>query len=164
MIALPARGTDEGTEVRLLLAECRGPASAGYTLRFATKSMGYMDLVLWNRVKHPKPFLAHAATLLAVVKARGQFQGFENYPNYSAKIVLNIQQAIDIANNSRDKRSADYQAFIGAALAIVNAANTVPDPSPQGFLASWRTAGSGSPGSNFTYVATVLGNDFYSFQ
>jgi hypothetical protein len=125
--------------------------------------MQYMDLVLWNRVENPRPFLAKDGTLLAVIKARGQFQGFENYPHYSRLIVHNIQQAVNIANNPKDKRSSEFQALIQTAIDIAGSP-TIPDPSKTGFLAGWRTAGSGSPGSDFTFVMTVWGTDFYSYS
>jgi hypothetical protein len=63
----------------------------GFDQGMATSCMQLMDLVLWNRVDNPKPFLAKGVTLPAVVKARGQFAGFENYPHYSGGIASNIQ-------------------------------------------------------------------------
>jgi hypothetical protein len=159
MITLPARGTDEGAETRVLLAECRGPAFQGFNMAEATTCFQLMDLVLWNRVSNPKPFLAKASTLVAVITAHNQFQGFESYPNYSAAIVQNIQQLVDIANNSKDKRSTVFSDFIGTAMRIAGAA-TIADPSP-GTLTAWRTGGSGSPGPGFTFYKTVLGNSFY---
>jgi hypothetical protein len=163
MIILPEKGTDEGAEIRVLLAECRGPSFIGYNLAIATQCMQLMDLVLWNRVDNPGPFLAKEATLLAVIKARGQFKGFEHYPDYSHLIVHNIQQLINIANNPKDKRHTDFAAFINTAADVASQLDRVPDPSKQGTLAAWRTAGSGSPGSGFTYVTTVWGTDFYSY-
>ncbi len=159
MITLPARGTDEGAETRVLLAECRGPAVQGYNIADATTCFQLMDLVLWNRVANPKPFLAKAATLVAVIKAHGQFQGFESYPNYSSGIAQNIQDQLDIANNPKDKRSTVYATHISTAIRIAGA-DTIADPSP-GALTAWRTGGSGSPGSGFTLYKTALGNSFY---
>lgn len=159
MISLPVRGSDEGAETRLLLAECRGPSSPGYDLAAATMCMQYMDLVLWNRVKNPKPFLARHATLVGVITAAGQFEGFEHYPHYNNRIVQNLQQMVDIANNSKDKRATTFGAFITVAI-HVSTAPTIPDPSP-GALTGWRTFGSGSPGSDFTLFKTILGTSFY---
>ena len=161
MLKIPDKHTDEGAETRLLLAECRSPAFSSYSLADATSCMQLMDLVLWNRVTHnPRQFLAKHATLVGVITARGQFQGFENYPNYDSRIVHNIQSMIDIANNPKDKRSSDYTDFINAAMSVA-AATTINDPSP-GLLAAWRTGGSSSPGTGFTLFKTVLGTDFYS--
>jgi hypothetical protein len=158
-IKLPDKLTDAGLEARVLLAECRGPLYAGYTLAEATKCMELMDLVLWNRVRDPKPYLAAKATLTSVVTAKGQFAGFENYPTYNAGIKANIQKMLDIANSSKDQRSELCAEHIQAALDVASAA-TIQDSSP-GNLVAWRTAGSGSPGGEFKLFATVFNNDFY---
>jgi hypothetical protein len=159
MIVLPAKETNEGAEVRLLLAECRGPSYPGFELGSATVCMQLMDLVLWNRVKSPAQFLAKSATLLAVIKARGQFQGFENYPNYNPGIKNNIQQMINIANNTKDRRSAEFAGYIRMAIQVA-IAETILDPS-RGTLVAWQTSGFPKPGPNFILYKTVLGNDFY---
>jgi hypothetical protein len=159
VIQLPPKGHDPGRESRLLLAECRGPAQAGYNLSDATQCMQLMDVVLWNRVDNPRPFLAKHPSLLAVITAPGQFQGFQSYPNYSHDIVIRIQQMIDIANNPKDPRHATHASHVRAAIQV-SEANTIDDPSPD--LVAWRTGGSSSPGPNFTFYRTVLGIDFYS--
>jgi hypothetical protein len=159
MIQLPPRETDQGLEARVLLAECRGPGMPGFDQGMATSCMQLMDLVLWNRVDDPKPFLAKEATLLAVVKARGQFAGFENYPHYSGGIASNIQSIIDIANSPKDPRHSKYSAYVRSALTIVGT-EKIDDPSP-GNLVAWRTGGTHSPGPDFTLYKTVGGIDFY---
>jgi hypothetical protein len=160
MIALPPKNDGNGVEVRVLLAECRGPSFSSYTLADATKSMQLMDRVLWNRFNSPAKFGAKGAKSLAdIIKAPGQFAGFQNYPNYDRSIVNRIQAMINIANSSKDKRSGDFVDFINAAITVADDPS-IQEPSP-GTLASWRTAGSGSPGSNFNLYTTVLGNDFY---
>jgi hypothetical protein len=159
MIALPAKNTDEGAEARLLLAECGGPSLRGYSLQSAIQCMQLMDLVLWNRVKRPALFLANHHTLIAVITAPGQFQGFQHYPNYDLRIVHNLQGMINIANNPKKPGAATFRAFIMAAIQIANVP-TIPDPSP-GTLTAWRTAGSGSPGPNFTLFRTILGTSFF---
>ncbi len=160
MLQLPDRNSDEGVESRVLLAECPGPANPNYTIELASEAMQLMDAVLWNRMKNPGPFLAaHAKSLADVVRARGQFRGFEKYPDYNAGIINNIQNALDIANNPKDARSAAYIAFVNKAVEIEKSAN-YKDPSP-GKLASWRAANSGTPGKGFLFYKTVFGNDFY---
>ena len=160
MLTLPAKNTDQGLETRLLLAECRGPSYSGYKLADATYCMLYMDLVLWNRVNNnPKQFGAKHATLTGVITAHNQFAGFVSYPRYDSKIVHNIQSMVNIANNPKDKRSSDFADFINAAMAAA-VPPPIPDASP-GILAAWRTGGSSSPGSNFTFYKTIFGNDFY---
>lgn len=160
MIQLPDRNSDEGVESRVLLAECPGPANPNYTIELVSEAMQLMDAVLWNRMKNPGPFLAaHAKSLADVVRARGQFRGFEKYPDYNAGIINNIQNALDIANNPKDARSAAYIAFVNKAVEIAKSAN-YKDPSP-GKLSSWRAANSGTPGKGFLFYKTVFGNDFY---
>lgn len=158
-IALPQKQTDEGAETRLLLAECLGPSIAGYNLANAKSCMQLMDRVLWNRVNNPRPFLAKSPTLIAVITAPGQFQGFQHYPNYDHGIVHNIQSMIDIANNPRDHRGPAFASFIQTAIQVAADAS-IPDPSP-GHLTSWRTAGAGSPGPDFTAFKTILNTTFY---
>lgn len=160
MIQLPDRNSDEGVEARVLIAECPGPASPSYTADLAAEAMQLMDAVLWNRMDNPGPFNAKGAKSLAdVVRAHGQFKGFEKYPDYNGGIRQNIQDALNIANNAKDGRSATYAAFVNKAIEIAKSTN-YKDPSP-GKLVSWRTANSTSPGKGFLQYKTVLGNDFY---
>jgi hypothetical protein len=161
MIKLDARDTIAGAESRLLLAECKGPAFPGYTLEAAKECMQLMDLVLVNRLRNnPAQFMAKRAhDLIGIIKAPGQFAGFENYPNYNGGIASNLQSMINIANNPKDRRQGAYASFINAAIEVATGAS-IPDPSG-GILAAWRTAGASSPGSNFVLYKTVNGNDFY---
>jgi hypothetical protein len=160
MIKLPPKNDDDGAEVRVLLAECRGPSFSAYTLDDATTSMQLMDRVLWNRIDDPTKFGAKGAKSVGdIIRAPGQFAGFEHYPNYDHSIVNRIQAMINIANSAKDKRSPDFAGFINAAIDVTNNPS-VQDPSP-GTLAFWRTAGSDSPGSRFKKHTTILGNDFY---
>ena len=161
MIKLPERNTEEGMQTRVLMAECRDPEASGYNLDDATTCMEMMDLVLWNRVNNnPKRFMAKHPTLLGVLTAPGQFEKFENYPNYSAQLVHRLQRMIDIANNPKDRRSDDYTDYIQAAMDISNATQVMADPSP-GLLAAWVTSGTRSPGSGFKLYKAFFGTDFY---
>lgn len=161
-IHLPPKGSVVGAETRVLLAECRTPAFSGFNLKDATKCMQMMDLVLWNRLNNkPAQFGAPGAkSLTDIIKAPGQFAGFENYPNYDPVIVRRIQSMVNIANNSKDSRNEDFFNFIKAAVDVAESP-TIADPSP-GILASWRTKGAGSPGSKFKEFETILGNTFFS--
>ena len=160
MITLPEKNSDVGAEARLLLAECPGPGLAGYTLDKAKGAMQLMDAVLRNRLLNPGPFLAKGAKYLRdIIKAKGQFAGFEGYPLYNNGIRQNIQSALNIANDPKDKRHEAYTGFINAAIDIANS-TMYSDPSP-GKLSSWRTAGSSSPGKTFQFYKSVFGNDFY---
>jgi hypothetical protein len=160
MITLPPKNDDDGAEARILLAECRGPSFSGYTLADATTCMQLMDLVIFNRLDNPARFGAKGATTVGdIIRAPGQFAGFEHYPDYNHSIVNRIQAMINIANSAKDKRHQDFADFINTAINIAQTAG-IQDPSP-GILASWRTAGSSSPGSGFSKHTTILGNDFY---
>lgn len=159
-ITLPDRNTDAGAEARILLAECPGPGYASYAPEAAREAMQLMDAVLWNRLRNPAPFGARGATHIAgIIKARGQFQGFGSYPAYSAAIRRNLEAELAIANNPHDRRHAAYADFVQTAIAIAQSTD-YRDPSP-GTLVAWRTSGSGSPGRQFLFYRTVLGNDFY---
>ncbi len=164
-ISLPPRGTIEGAKTRILMAECRGPSSPKYKIDEAKQCMQLMNLVLYNRLNNtPAHFGAkNAKSILDIIKAPGQFAGFENYPNYSPGIVHNLQMMVDIANNARDHRNGVFAEFINAAMEVAKASTPVNDPSPGtgSFLAFWRTEGSSGPGGNSQFVKTVGGNDFY---
>jgi hypothetical protein len=109
---------------------------------------------------NPAPFGAKGAKTLAdVIRAKGQFSGFEKYPNYSTAIITRLQSMIDIANNPKDKRNTTYSDHITTAIAVADE-DSILDPSA-GTLCAWRTAGAGSPGSNFKLHTAVLGNEFY---
>jgi hypothetical protein len=160
MVTLPPKNEIAGCEVRLLLSECRGPSFSSWTLADATTCMQWMDKVLWNRYDSPAQFGAKGAKSLAdIIRAPGQFAGFENYPDFDQSIVNRIQAMINIANKSKDKRHQSFADHINSAIAVSNAASII-EPSP-GILAGWRTAGSGAPGGNFKFWKTFLGNDFY---
>lgn len=160
MIVLPDKNENAGCATRLLLAECRSPAYGRYTLKDAELSMQYMNKVLYNRLADPKPYgAAGAKTVADIVRAKGQFAGFQNYPKYDTEIANRIQAMLNIANSSKDTRQAAYAAFINAAITISKAA-PIADPS-QGKLTGWRTAGASAPGGSFKLFKTLMGNDYY---
>lgn len=159
MIKLPPETIDQGLEVRLLLAEVRGPQQVGYNLADATKAMQWMHVILRNRIADPKPFGARTGTLTSVATAHNQFAGFENYPRISQAILTNLTTLLRIANSANDRRSSVFETHINLAIATANATNLV-DPSP-GRLAAWRTAGATSPGKEFTFYQRLSFNDYY---
>ncbi len=163
-IALDSKTTEAGAEERLLMAECKGPSFPHYALTSATECMQLMDLVLWNRLNNnPGQFMAkHAKTIIDIIKAPGQFAGFQNYPNISSGITTNLQAMINIANKPSDPRSSDFEDFIQAAIDVATQP-TISDPSG-GIAVAWRTAGASSPGSNFVKFKTIGGNDFYRLK
>ncbi|MGX1785230.1 hypothetical protein ACWIGM_00750 [Bosea sp. NPDC055332] len=120
-----------------------------------------MDRVLYNRLgNNPAQFGAPGAkNIIDIIKAKGQFAGFENYPQYDDGIKTRIQKMLNIANDAKDSRAAEFKEFVEAAIEVAETA-TVAEPST-GILAGWRTGGSSSPGGRFTKHATVGGIDFY---
>src|SRR5271166_4980535 len=115
---LPPKDHTDGLEVRVLLAECRPPSYKSYNAADAQECMTLMDRVLWNRVNNPRPFGSSDSTLLGIVRAKGQFAGFESYPKYDISIVNRIQAMLDIASSARDSRSGLFAAHINMALQI----------------------------------------------
>ena len=160
MITLPDKNGNEGVETRILLAECRGPSFESYTHPLAVECMRLMDAVLWNRLKNPGPFLAKGAKSLAdIVRAQGQFAGFEKYPSYDNQIRIKLLAMLQIANNAKDPRSAAFAEYINSAIDIAKSTE-YSDPSP-GTLVGWRTSKRGTPGAGFIKFKTLLGIDFY---
>ncbi|CAN7639602.1 hypothetical protein LJR090_005617 [Bosea sp. LjRoot90] len=160
-LALPDRNSVTGAEVRLLLAEARGPAFSSYVLSESKRAMQFMDRVLYNRLQNkPSQFgAASAKNIIDIIKAKGQFAGFEKYPIYDGSISTRIQKMLDIANNAKDRRAQEFTDFIEAAIDVAEN-QTVADPST-GLLTGWRTGGASSPGGSFKLHATVGGIDFY---
>ncbi|GLQ93589.1 hypothetical protein [Dyella acidisoli] len=159
MITLPDPMSVAGIKARLFLCECPAPSDHSYTPDSAAEAINLMDVVIRNRVLNPRPFMATGPSVLAVVQARGQFAGFGGYPNISPSLVTHVQDILNIANNERDQRSANYKDFVSKVLTVANASSNT-DPSP-GKLVAWRTHNHSSPGAGFVLFKTVLKNDFY---
>lgn len=165
-IQLPAATTEKGLLVRLFLAESRSPSQSSYTASVAKTGMQWMRLVLENRLKNnPKQFAAPGAKkILDIVKAKGQFHGFENYPTLNAAQQSRINDIVTIANNDNDTRQEKFAIFLANALEVAKSKTTIKDPCPTG-LYGWRTAGRGSPGGRFVkYSTTMSGNQFYTLK
>ena len=159
MVVLPPIHTDEGLETRMLLAEVRGPGEPGYNQTDALLAMQWMHVIVKNRLERPTLFGAHKATLQDIIKAPNQFAGFGRYPVLDPLVQHNVEAKLHIANAEKDRRAPSYQAYINAAIATAKL-QIITDPSP-GKLLAWRTAGASSPGDNFTFFRTLLGNDYY---
>ena len=164
-LALPSASGNEGLLVRLFLAESRSPDEAGYNAGNSKKGMEWMELVLHNRLKNnPSQFNAPGAkSITDIVKAKGQFKGFESYPTIDAKVLSRINKIIALANSNNDSRTPKYKLFVENAIEVAKP-KLVNDPSPKG-LYGWRTVGSGSPGSRFVaYSSALSGNQFYTLK
>lgn len=164
-LALPPASGNEGLLVRLFLAESRSPDETSYNVGDSKKGMEWMDLVLHNRLKNnPRQFGApNAKSITDIVKAKGQFKGFENYPSIDARILSRINKIFVLANSNNDRRQPKYRRFVENALAVAKP-KLINDPSPNG-LYGWRTVGSGSPGGRFVaYGRGLSGNQFYTLK
>jgi len=163
-VSLPARGTEEGAVARLVLIEARGPSYATYSATDSLTSMQWMKVVLANRLNNnPRQFMApHAATLIDIIKAPGQFAGFQKYPHYDSALADMLQSIIDIANSTKDARSADFAGFVQNGLKVAREA-PVADPSSTGIFA-WRTQGSSPPGGRYAKFKDLAGNTFYTLS
>jgi len=163
-IELPDLREESGAVARLLLAETRSPWASGYDAGEATQAMKWMKLVLANRLRNnPAQFRAASATsLVHIIKAPGQFEGFAGYPKLSDTIRKNVADILEIANNDAHSKQAAFADHVRSAIAVANEA-PIGDPCPTK-LYGWRTKGSGSPGTRFELFKSVGGNDFYTLK
>lgn len=165
-LVLPAASGEEGMLVRLFLAENLSPDQTGYDAAKSKTAMQWMRLVLANRLKNnPAQFGAPKATTITdIVKAPGQFAGFEKYPTLAADVSARIDAIVSIVNDDSDARQDRYAQFVQTAMDVAKSTTPVPDPCSTG-LYGWRTAGSGSPGPRFVkYGHPLSGNQFYTLK
>ena len=163
-ISLPGAAAREGLWVRLFLSETRNPTNRLYASDETRTAMGWMRRVVVNRLaNNPAQFGASGAkTVFDIVKAPGQFAGFEHYPEVGADVQRRINEVMRIANDDGDQRQAAMAAYVRMALEVANAPIAVADPSDDG-LYGWRTTGSGSPRPRFkAYNSPKSGNQFYT--
>ncbi len=162
-LGLPDAKTDAGLFARLLIAETPSPDMNGYSDADAEIAMKMMHAVIRNRFAKPSHLYASkdARSINDVVKAKGQFKGFESYPDVEDKIAARIVSTLAVANDGGDGRRTKYKAFIQIALRVA-----ALDKADAGYatLYYWRTEGSGSPTSNATAFKTVMGNTFYALK
>ena len=164
-LGLPAAAGEQGMLVRLFLAEIPDPGQSGYNAADGKKSMQWMRVVLANRLKNnPAQFMAPGAkSITDIVKAKGQFKGFESYPTLSSKQSARIGEIVRIANDDNDTRQEKYLQYLQNALDVA-IGSLIADPCPTG-LYGWRTFGSGSPGPRFeAYGSPLSGNQFYTLK
>lgn len=161
---LPPAGEDGGAVCRLLLAEARGPGYASYDEVNTKICMQRMKLILQNRLDNkPSQFGAPGAkTLTDIIKGKGQFAGFGQYPAYDTHIKTRIQQLIDVANSETDPRAEKYRTFLDNAK-FISSQSVIADPCPTK-LFGWRTEGASSPGGSFVLFDTFVGIDFYTIK
>jgi hypothetical protein len=161
-VSLPAANTDAGLLTRVLLAETPSPEMPGYSDTDAETVMLWMRAVISNRLAKPSSKYGSngAKTIADVIRAKNQFEGFEQYPNIRAGITKRLDETVQIANDGGDTRREKYKKFLNTALKVA-AMPSVTDPSGSG-LYFWRTAGSGSPSPEAKVFKTLMGNTFYT--
>jgi hypothetical protein len=162
---LPAENTQEGLVTRLLLSETQTPSNLTYKDADAQKAMEWMHLVLYNRLKDPTRFGAKKnAGIVDLIKAKGQFAGFENYPKIAAGVQARIADILKRANNINDTKQSEFRQHVQHALDTAALKAPISDPSPNGLI-GWRTANHGSPGEEFiAYETPLAGNQFYEWK
>jgi hypothetical protein len=166
-LTLPPADNNEGLLTRLFMAESITPGNVQYSDKESKKSMEWMEVVLHNRLRNnPSQFMApNAKSITDIVTAKGQVEGFRNYPTLSAPVEKRIKSYVTIANSNSDRRQQVFRKFIENAIAVAKP-KVIKDPTPEGqMLAGWRTSGQGSPGKNFKPFSSPLsGNQFYSMK
>lgn len=159
---------------RLLLAESINPgASTLYDEANSKKAMQWMRLVIKNRLEHEDPSRFSAKKqagkngydIFDIVKASGQFHGFENYPSLGADITRNIAAFIAIATNHNHPKQQAYADYISNAISVAHeqGLSGVTDPCPTK-LYGWRTKGSSAPGGSFEFYKDLAGQTFYTLK
>lgn len=172
-LVLPPESTVEGMLTRLFLAESVNPGNAvAYNPDDSKKSMLWMRKVVENRLAHATPKIFNAIkavgkayTIYDIVRAPGQFHGFENYPTIDTSIKINLTGFLQIANNYSHSSRLVYSQFIADAVSAAgpNAMKGFTDPSKKG-LYGWRTKGSSAPGGDFVVYQDLAGQTFYTLK
>lgn len=162
-IALDPENTNAGAMERLMMLETYSPAQRGlYDQAESLHAMRLMRQVIENRLKTPSRYSAAGATgEVDIVRLGNQFAGFGDYPDLPASLKGNLADILNIANSSKDPRSAAYAQFVKDAVTAATepAAAFAPlDVSATG----WRTFAHHSPGKNFRIITTLQGNTFFA--
>jgi hypothetical protein len=169
-LTLPIQMSKQGVLARLLLVENINPSEPEYNSTDTKQAMQWMRLVVENRMSHKKPELFNAKIgqnktwdIYDIVKARGQFHGFEHYPNLSLQITKNIGSILSIANDYNDSRREQYADYVETAVDVASAFKTIKDPCVTG-LYGWRTNPSKHPGGQYVKYKVFAGQIFYTLQ
>ncbi|MFC1750003.1 hypothetical protein ACFL2V_14480 [Pseudomonadota bacterium] len=171
-VRLPDQATTQGMLCRLFLAHATQPSHlAGYNSDASRQSMLWMRLALQNRLSHPDPTVFGATAkeegapfnFFDIVRHRGQFRSFENYPHIDAPTKRVIDSCLNIANNYAHPARDDYAAFVHNAIAAAadHALDSVLDPTPSGLIA-WREKGDTLPPESMVPFQELAGRIFYT--
>ena len=162
VLTLPDASTEAGLLARLLLAEAPNPALVSREAApQIAESMELMRVVVENRRARPSARWGSqgARSLSDVIRARGQFHGFGNYPTIAGDVASNINNILKVANDAADQRQPALRAHVEKVLEIARGPRPA-DPTG-GKLFWWRTANSGAPSSEVQIHRTLAGNSFY---
>lgn len=163
-LVLPDAGTEPGMLIRVFLAENRSPDDHGYNEEDTLRSMRWMRHVLQNRLRDkPERFYARGATkLVDIVRARKQFEGFENYPTIAPAKQERIDRILRFANDDNHLLQKAYERILSNA-STAAAERQPPDPCPGG-LYGWVTAATEDPGGMYVRYQALAGNQFYTIS
>lgn len=147
--------SDAGALTRLLLVETYAPSNPHYDREDSLKAMRLMRRVIENRLLSPARYGAPGATTdRDIVKLGNQFAGFRDYPILSAGLSAKLHSLLTLRAHG-DERVTQ---FIDDAVTVATEVGVIPAYLQ---VTAWRTQNSSSPGSNFHFVASLQGNDFY---
>jgi len=160
-IVLAPAATVTGVIERVLLHEAPTPYFPIYDADESFKAMRLMRQVLRNRLKHPKDFgVPGAKDEMDVVRNPSQFAGFGKAPNMSAAFMLNVTQALEIANNPRHAKQAAFRRHVEQAITAATEASP-PAEFRLPNLYYWRTGKHSDPGKRTRLYRRIQGLDFY---
>lgn len=161
----PNISADELALLRMFLSETITPENKAFKLDDAVKTMQYMRQVVYNRMAFTHPHYFNIArgnlTVFGVIGAKGQIDGFSDYPNIDAKSTGRINKFILACNSTGlGKKIRLYRQLYQSALDVATGKNPGVQHTP--LLYSWRTEGKGSPGSNFQTELSIQNQTFFS--
>lgn len=163
-LKLPQEDTEAGILARMLIVENAAPSHPKFvSLDEALESMQWMVHALRNRLKlGAHHFSAHGATTLtALIRAKRQVEGFEQYPRLPFRQNSTLNAILNVAHDGTDSRYKAHRLFVEHAIAVASGEKPGADPCPTKLYA-WKTEGADSPGHNFIKFQSKGGQDFYT--
>jgi hypothetical protein len=173
--------TEAGCYQHLILAECRGPATPGYSFSEIQTVMKAMRACIQNRLalSRPRLFCSVGATtsihyMFAPVSGVGcqaqQFRGFSWNAATSTPVIAAPQQTVidnllAVANNASDPRQQRFITHINEAKAVSSAAVTDPFSGIPNIIGTesirtgvygWRTGGAGGGGGAYRAIPQTV--------
>ncbi|CDH31687.1 hypothetical protein [Xenorhabdus bovienii] len=162
-ISIPTDLTAEQKAILMvLLAETTSPETKKikYNEKEAKDTMQYMHDVILNRIRSPK---AHELDvprqgnkLIGLISGPRTIEGFSQYPNIKPSIQDRINGMIASANEGSNSNFLAYRRLIKNAIDIAKS-NKISNTE----IIAWRTGSAEPPGSNFTKLFSLQGQDFY---